>query len=509
MQDEDTACFTVTLLPESLLTMGFVSLGEIIGGHGAKPHSRPYMAFLQFKISGKSYICGGFLVREDFVLTAAHCLGSSVNVILGAHNVILGAHNVILGAHNIMDQERTQQVIQGCEEGNPTTVLQSLWAISSSINVTLGAHNIKQQERTQQVIWVRRAIRHPDYNPKNFSNDIILLQLERKAKQTSAVKPLSLPKAKARVKPGQVCSVAGWGQVALGTPATTLQEAELTVQEDRVCESLYPRHYSRATQKCVGDPRKVKTGFKAPSSSFYAPPPLLFRPLATPLSVAVPSTHPCDLKPQQPQPKGVIIGGTESKRHSRPYMAYLEIVTSQEKQVACGGFLIRRDFVLTAAHCAGSSINVTLGAHTITDQERTQQVIQVRRAIPHPDYNDETCANDIMLLQLNQCHLGAHNITEQRGSSSQINVILGAHNIRTLESTQQHIPVLRSIPHPGHTQQNKRNDIMLLQALDSDLPSTSQPSLNQKVLFYFLLVLLATGSFSLLLSDLSGSRGLV
>ena len=36
----------------------------------------------------------------------------------------------------------------------------------------------------------------------------------------------------------------------------------MTVQEDQVCESLYPRHYSWATQKCVGDPRKVKTGFK-------------------------------------------------------------------------------------------------------------------------------------------------------------------------------------------------------------------------------------------------------
>lgn len=87
-------------------------------------------------------------------------------------------------------------------------------------------------------------------------------QLERKAKQTSAVKPLTLPKAKAQVKPGEVCSLAGWGKVALGTPATTLQEVELTVQEDRVCESLNPRNYSRATQICVGDPRKVKTGFK-------------------------------------------------------------------------------------------------------------------------------------------------------------------------------------------------------------------------------------------------------
>ncbi|XP_017921431.1 PREDICTED: mast cell protease 2-like [Capra hircus] len=60
-----------------------------------------------------------------------------------------------------------------------------------------------------------------------------------------------------------------------------------------------------------------------------------------------------------------IIGGTESKPHSRPYMAYLEIVTSREKQVACGGFLIRSDFVLTAAHCAGRSVTVTLGAQNI------------------------------------------------------------------------------------------------------------------------------------------------
>uniref|UniRef100_A0A8C2P822 Peptidase S1 domain-containing protein n=1 Tax=Capra hircus TaxID=9925 RepID=A0A8C2P822_CAPHI len=184
--------------------------GKIIGGQEAKPHSRPYMAFLRFKISGEPYVCGGFLVREDFVLTAAHC------------------------------------------QGRP-------------MKVTLGAHNIKEKERTQQVIPSRRAIPHPGYNSETCANDLMLLQLERKAKQTSAVKPLSLPKAKARVKPGQVCSLAGWGQVAPGTPATTLQEAELTVLEDQVCESLYPSHYGRATQICVGDPKKVKTGFKGDS----------------------------------------------------------------------------------------------------------------------------------------------------------------------------------------------------------------------------------------------------
>nr|XP_031309373.1 granzyme H isoform X1 [Camelus dromedarius] len=184
--------------------------GEIIGGHEAKPHSRPYMAFVQFLDQERMRRCGGVLVQKDFVLTAAHCRGSS-------------------------------------------------------INVTLGAHNIKKQEGTQQVVPVRRAIPHPDYNPKDHSSDIMLLQLQRKAKQTAAVRPLRLPGGRARVKPGQACAVAGWGQVAVGVPATTLQEAVLTVQEDRVCESLFPGYYSHATQICVGDPSTVKTSFKGDS----------------------------------------------------------------------------------------------------------------------------------------------------------------------------------------------------------------------------------------------------
>ncbi|OBS75501.1 hypothetical protein A6R68_18047, partial [Neotoma lepida] len=77
-------------------------------------------------------------------------------------------------------------------------------------------------------------------------------------------------------------------------------------------------------------------------------------------------------------------------------MALLEIHRSESATVQCGGFLVRDDIVMTAAHCNGRKINVILGAHNIKKQKNTQH-ISVIKAIPHNDYNT-TKANDIMLL---------------------------------------------------------------------------------------------------------------
>lgn len=44
---------------------------RIIGGHEAKPHSRPYMVSVQSK---GVHTCGGALLNPRWVLTAAHCI---------------------------------------------------------------------------------------------------------------------------------------------------------------------------------------------------------------------------------------------------------------------------------------------------------------------------------------------------------------------------------------------------------------------------------------------------
>lgn len=54
----------------------FVVSGEgIIGGREAAAHSRPYMASIQVpRGETMKHECGGFVVADQWVMTAVHCL---------------------------------------------------------------------------------------------------------------------------------------------------------------------------------------------------------------------------------------------------------------------------------------------------------------------------------------------------------------------------------------------------------------------------------------------------
>uniref|UniRef100_A0A671SJA4 trypsin n=1 Tax=Sinocyclocheilus anshuiensis TaxID=1608454 RepID=A0A671SJA4_9TELE len=88
-----------------------------------------------------------------------------------------------------------------------------------------------------------------------------------------------------------------------------------------------------------------------------------------------------------------IVGGKVSVPHSRPYMVYIRDKISK---VACGGFLVREDYVMTAAHCKQSHLMVYLG---VNDTNFLPDGIEVD-PVPHPKFNMKKTAHDIMLLKL-------------------------------------------------------------------------------------------------------------
>ena len=101
----------------------------------------------------------------------------------------------------------------------------------------------------------------------------LCLQLRRKAYLTAAVIPIRLPWRRELVKPGMVCSVAGWGHLGVNNPvAEKLQEVELEVQRDEECISRY-KDYNTTTQICAGNPRKRKGSFllRSPVLSMQSP----------------------------------------------------------------------------------------------------------------------------------------------------------------------------------------------------------------------------------------------
>lgn len=98
-----------------------------------------------------------------------------------------------------------------------------------------------------------------------------------------------------------------------------------------------------------------------------------------------------------------IVGGSESAPNEFPWMVHLQLIFWSGDAATCGGTLISKDWVLTAAHCLYGAVSaiLTLGAHDITSSSSSLSFnVSSRSFVTHPNFIYGVVENDIALIQL-------------------------------------------------------------------------------------------------------------
>uniref|UniRef100_G1QAQ2 Mastin-like n=1 Tax=Myotis lucifugus TaxID=59463 RepID=G1QAQ2_MYOLU len=182
----------------------------IVGGHDAAYGEWPWQVALWFldPTSDKwIFWCGGSLINQQWVLTAAHCIPGR----------------------------------------NPVT---------RHLKVQLGRVRASYNDSVQ----VARIIRHPKYSLEKGvygGADVALLKLEAPVRPSKRVRWIRLPPASSSFPPGTRCWVTGWGEIRFGEllpPPWKLQEVKVPIVANKICQRQYRRIHKviKKNMLCAG-----------------------------------------------------------------------------------------------------------------------------------------------------------------------------------------------------------------------------------------------------------------
>ncbi|XP_071550912.1 chymotrypsinogen A-like isoform X2 [Panulirus ornatus] len=162
---------------------------RVVGGVAARKNEHPWMAFLVVTVGTYQFRCGGSIISDTLLLSAAHCF-SGYNIKL----IDVGLGKLDVSAYN--------------EAG-------AVWL-----------------QTTKYVV-------HPQYNDVAIQNDLALVILPEAVAFTEAIRPICLP-AGDNDFAGATATATGWGALQYGGyEAKVLQEVELDVWGNSACQAAW------------------------------------------------------------------------------------------------------------------------------------------------------------------------------------------------------------------------------------------------------------------------------
>jgi transmembrane serine protease 11D len=178
--------------------------GRIVDGEEVSFENNPWqVALVRFNVAEprRQQFCGGSIIADDWVLTAAHCVQNSI----------------------VREDPARVDVVVGTPQ----------WAI--------GGERIK----------VAQIHKHPNYNPSTMDQDFALLRLQRSQTLGQVIKTME---QNTTVSDGTATCVTGWGATFEGGPGSlNLLGAEVPVVSNDVCNR--PESYDgeiTANMMCAG-----------------------------------------------------------------------------------------------------------------------------------------------------------------------------------------------------------------------------------------------------------------
>ncbi|KFB47109.1 AGAP006674-PA-like protein [Anopheles sinensis] len=194
-------------LPAEVQYLRHARPARIVGGAEALPGQFPYQIALLSTFATGTGLCGGTVITNNYILTAAHC-------VVGGNGALATGGTAILGAHNRNVQEPSQQRIAFSQAG---------------IRV------------------------HPGYTASTIRNDIATVRLNSPAVFNARVQPIALPaRSDARTFAGMEGTASGFGRTSDASTATSpvVMFTRNPIQSNAQCNTFWSTALVQAQNVC-------------------------------------------------------------------------------------------------------------------------------------------------------------------------------------------------------------------------------------------------------------------